>query len=110
VSGRGAKVRAQKGGGIARAGNKRPPHWRGGVKAHGPKGSVQNYEKKLKKKVGMMGVRMALSQKLKERNLILVHSYEGLGSYKTKVLAKALNEAGYIGGRYGFTACLIDHV
>jgi large subunit ribosomal protein L4 len=110
VSGSGAKVRAQKGGGIARAGHKRPPHWRGGAKAHGPKGSVQNYETKLNKKVRMMGVRMALSQKLKEGNLILVNSYEGLGSYKTKILAEALNEVGDIGGRYGCTAYLIDHV
>jgi hypothetical protein len=35
VSGSGRKVRPQKGGGTARAGHKRPPHWRGGAKAHG---------------------------------------------------------------------------
>ena len=110
ISGSGNKVRAQKGGGIARAGHKRPPHWRGGAKAHGPKGMVQNYETKLNKKVRMMGVRMALSQKLKEGNVILVNTFEGLGTYKTKVLANVLDDLGDISGRYGCTALVVDHV
>ena len=109
VSGSGKKMRNQKGGGIARAGHKRPPHWRGGAKAHGPKGSQQNYETKLNKKVRMMGIRMALSQKLKEGNLILVNSLE-LETLKTKVLAKALVNLGNIGGRNGSSAYVIDHV
>ena len=47
VRGSGRKVRKQKGGGVARAGHARPPHWRGGAKAHGPKGDVQDYTTKL---------------------------------------------------------------
>ena len=35
VSGSGKKMRQQKGTGMARCGHKRPPHWRGGAKAHG---------------------------------------------------------------------------
>jgi hypothetical protein len=35
VSGSGKKMRPQKGSGQARCGHKRPPHWRGGAKAHG---------------------------------------------------------------------------
>ena len=42
VSGSGRKVRNQKGGGVARAGHSRPAHWRGGAKAHGPKGNIQD--------------------------------------------------------------------
>jgi Ribosomal protein L4 len=38
VSGSGKKMRNQKGGGVARAGHKRPAHWRGGAKAHGSQG------------------------------------------------------------------------
>lgn len=110
ISGSGAKVRNQKGGGIARAGHKRPPHWRGGAKAHGPKGNDTNYETKLNKKVRMLGVKMALSQKLLEGNLILVNDFSLLGSYKTKVLAEALDFIGDIGGRYGCTAFVVDHV
>lgn len=109
VSGSGRKVRPQKGGGTARAGHSRPPHWRGGAKAHGPRGSVQNYETKLNKKVRRMAVKMALSQKLKEGNLILVDGFHNLGSFKTRVLAKALENIGDIGGRYGCTAYLVDH-
>lgn len=37
VSGSGKKMRPQKGGGTSRCGHKRPPHWRGGAVAHGPR-------------------------------------------------------------------------
>jgi large subunit ribosomal protein L4 len=110
VSGSGKKVRNQKGGGIARAGHSRPAHWRGGAKAHGPKGSIQNYETKLNKKVRKIGLRMALSQKLKEGNLILVNSFSEVGTYKTKVLAQSLLDLAGIGGKEGTSAYIVDHV
>lgn len=109
VSGSGKKVRNQKGGGIARAGHKRPAHWRGGAKAHGPKGQIQNYETKLNKKVKKMGLRMALSQKLKEGNLILVNDFN-LGTYKTKEIVNALQNLAGIGGKEGASAFILDHV
>lgn len=109
-SGSGKKMRNQKGGGIARAGHKRPAHWRGGAKAHGPKGSVQNYETKLNKKVRKLGLRMALSQKLKEGNLILVNGFGDVGTYKTKVLAEALANLAGVGGKEGFSGYIVDHV
>lgn len=110
VSGSGRKVRNQKGGGVARAGHRRPPHWRGGAKAHGPKGSIQNYTTKLNKKVRRLGILMALSQKLKEGNMIVVNGFDSLENHKTKSLAKALDKLGNIAGRDGSTAYLIDHV
>jgi large subunit ribosomal protein L4 len=110
VSGSGKKVRNQKGGGVARAGHKRPAHWRGGAKAHGPKGSIQDYETKLNKKVRKMGIRMALSQKLKEGNLILVDSFSDLGTYKTKVLSKMLHELAGVGSVEGKSGYIVDHV
>jgi large subunit ribosomal protein L4 len=110
VSGSGKKMRNQKGGGVARAGHKRPAHWRGGAKAHGPKGSVQDYETKLNKKVRKMGIRMALSQKLKEGNLILVDSFSDLGTYKTKVLSKMLHELAGVGSVDGKSGYIVDHV
>jgi len=109
VSGSGRKVRPQKGGGTARAGHSRPPHWRGGAKAHGPKGALQDYTTKLNKKVRVMAVKMALSQKLKEGNLILVDGFHNLDSFKTKALADILESLGDISGRYGCTAYLVDH-
>mmetsp|Transcript_34859 Transcript_34859/g.74309 ORF Transcript_34859/g.74309 Transcript_34859/m.74309 type:complete len:429 (+) Transcript_34859:177-1463(+) len=106
VSGSGRKVRPQKGQGKARAGHSRPAHWRGGAKAHGPKGRVQDYTTKLNKKVRKMGVRHALSQKLKEGNLI-VTSDMAVPSHKTKELNVMLNRFG-IAGKTGSTALLID--
>lgn len=106
VSGSGRKVRNQKGGGVARAGHSRPAHWRGGAKAHGPKGSVQDYTTKLNKKVRKMGVRHALSQKLLEGNLIVMGDLNAK-SHKTKELEEALGRFG-IAGKKGSTALIVD--
>lgn len=56
VSGSGRKVRPQKGGGSARAGHSRPPHWRGGAKAHGPR--RRDFSFKLNKKFVKLGLRV----------------------------------------------------
>ena len=109
VSGSGRKVRQQKGSGRARAGHSRPAHWRGGAKAHGPKGSIQDYANcKLNKRAKRLALTHALSQKLKEGNLILLN-HMNVPSYKTKELAKLLDRWD-VGGRYGTTAYLVDHV
>lgn len=104
--GSGRKVRPQKGGGTARAGHSRPAHWRGGAKAHGPKGRIQDYTTKLNKKVRKMGVRHALSQKLKEGNLI-VASDLAMPTHKTKALEAMLDKFG-ISGSDGVRALIID--
>lgn len=109
ISGSGKKVRQQKGTGMARAGHKRPPHWRGGVKAHGPRGKIQIYETKLNKKVRKLGLRIAISQKLKEGNLLVVNNFDELKSLKTNVLAQILDGYG-ISGRSGHSAYIVDHV
>mmetsp|Transcript_15274 Transcript_15274/g.27769 ORF Transcript_15274/g.27769 Transcript_15274/m.27769 type:complete len:416 (+) Transcript_15274:117-1364(+) len=106
VSGSGRKVRPQKGGGQARAGHSRPAHWRGGAKAHGPKGKVQNYNTKLNKKVRKMGVRHALSQKLYEGNLVIT-SDMAAPTHKTREMDVMLNRFG-ISGKKGATALIID--
>ena len=106
VSGSGRKVRNQKGGGVARAGHRRPAHWRGGAKAHGPKGFIQDYTTKLNKKVRKLGLKHALSQKLKEGNLILVNDLV-LDTHKTKNLAAILDRYD-IGGKYGASAFVLD--
>jgi large subunit ribosomal protein L4 len=106
VSGSGRKVRKQKGGGVARAGHSRPPHWRGGAKAHGPKGSQQDYTTKLNKHTRKLGLVHALSQKLKEGNLMIVNDFF-LESHKTKVWAEILGNAGLSGNR-GKSAFLVD--
>ncbi|KAL9180412.1 hypothetical protein ACHAXT_008382 [Thalassiosira profunda] len=106
VSGSGRKVRRQKGMGMARAGHSRPAHWRGGAKAHGPKGRIQDYTTKLNKKVRKMGVRHALSQKLLEGNLIVTGDL-AVPTHKTKELDAMLRRLG-ISGRGGDTALICD--
>ena len=105
-SGSGRKVRPQKGGGQARAGHSRPAHWRGGAKAHGPKGRIQDYTTKLNKKVRKMGVRHALSQKLLEGNLIITSDL-AVPTHKTKELDIMLNRFD-ISGKKGSNALIID--
>jgi large subunit ribosomal protein L4 len=106
VSGSGRKVRNQKGGGVARAGHSRPAHWRGGAKAHGPKGKIQDYTTKLNKKVRRMGMRHALSQKLLEGNLIITNDMAAT-THKTKVLDDMLKQFD-VSGKYGVTALMVD--
>lgn len=108
VSGSGRKIRQQKGTGMARAGHSRPPHFRGGAKAHGPKNTTDYGNTKLNKKVKKQAMCHALSQKLLEGNLILLNELHPLPTHKTKELAKLL-EAWEIGGRYGTTALILDH-
>jgi large subunit ribosomal protein L4 len=92
VSGSGRKVRPQKGTGRARAGHSRPPHWRGGAKAHGPKGN-RDWSYKLNKKIRKLGLRVALSAKLKEGKLTVVDSMT-VETPKTGPVAARLGELG----------------
>ena len=105
VSGSGRKVRRQKGMGMARAGHSRPAHWRGGAKAHGPKGAIQDYTTKLNKKVRKLGVRHALSQKLLEGNLVVL-DHMNLESHKTRRLEEMVARFGV--GKNMSSALFID--
>lgn len=67
VKGSGRKVRPQKGTGNARLGDAQSPMLVGGGIAFGPK--PRDFSTKLPRKVIQMGMRVALSAKLKERHL-----------------------------------------
>ncbi|KAG5185598.1 ribosomal protein L4 domain-containing protein [Tribonema minus] len=95
VSGSGKKMRPQKGSGQARCGHKRPPHWRGGAKAHGPKGN-RDWSYKLHKKVRKMGLRVALSAKLRERKLVVVDALTTDGAAATGPTAERLRALGLL--------------
>ena len=79
----GTKMYKQKGTGRARHSSARAPQFRGGGKAHGP--VVRSHEHELPKKVRALGLRHALSAKLKASNLIIVDEL-ALSEAKTKVL------------------------
>eukprot|EP00903_Cladosiphon_okamuranus_P020626 g18936.t1 len=95
VSGSGRKVRAQKGGGIARAGHSRPPHWRGGAKAHGPR--RRDFSFKLNKKFVKLGLRVALSARLREGRLMVVDDLKS-DSFSTAEMTNTIKARGMDGG------------
>ena len=100
VSRTGAKMYKQKGTGRARHHSARAPQFRGGGKAHGP--VVRSHAHDLPKKVRALGLRHALSAKLRAEELIIVDNLVAAEA-KTKTLAGAfatlgLTNALFIGG------------
>jgi len=74
VRGGGAKPWRQKGTGRARAGTKNSPIWRGGGVTFGPR--PRDYSYRLPKKVRRLALRMALSARLNEGNLVIVDQFD----------------------------------
>ena len=70
VSGGGKKPWKQKGRGAARAGTIRSPLWKGGGITHGPK--PKNYKYDLPKKMKQLARRSVLSQRIKDKQIIVV--------------------------------------
>lgn len=89
VAGSGKKAFKQKKTGNARQGERYNVHMRGGGVVHGP--VVRDHSIDLPKKIRALGLKMALSSKLKEENLIVVDS-EKLAAAKTATLAKQLKK------------------
>lgn len=81
VSGGGRKPRPQKHTGQARQGSIRSPLWRGGGVAFGP--SPRSYRQRTPKKMRRAAIRMVLSDKAREGNLIVLQDLV-LESPKTK--------------------------
>ncbi|MDR2550035.1 MAG: 50S ribosomal protein L4 [Desulfobulbus sp.] len=81
VSGGGAKPWRQKGTGRARSGSRTSPLWRGGGTIFGPK--PRDYSYTMPKKVKRLALRMAMSARHQEGNLVVVDAFE-LQQVKTK--------------------------
>lgn len=75
VKGSTSKIYAQKGTGGARHSSKKAPLFVGGGVAHGPKGSVYKI-KKINKNVKKLGLINALSNKIKNKSLVVVDDIE----------------------------------
>lgn len=91
VRGSGRKIRPQKGTGKARLGDAQSPMLRGGGVAFGPK--PRDFSTKLPRKVVQMGMRVALSAKLKEERLGVMFRL-CWPSAKTKHLAQRIDALG----------------
>ncbi len=94
VRGGGRKPYKQKGTGRARQGSIRAPQWRGGGVAFGP--TPRSYAVKVNRKVARLALCVALSEKVRNNNLIVVDNIE-LGSNKTKEFVNFLNDVKSIG-------------
>ncbi|NSW87971.1 MAG: 50S ribosomal protein L4 [Syntrophobacteraceae bacterium] len=88
VAGGGKKPWRQKGTGRARAGTSRSPLWRGGGIIHGPQ--PRCYEMRVPKKVRRLALKMALTQKLHDRELTVLDQLR-LDRIRTKDFAALLN-------------------
>lgn len=97
VSGSSAKPWRQKGTGRARAGSRKSPIWRGGGTTFGPK--PRDYSYKLPKKVRRLALRMALSARFTEGNLVVVDAFK-MPEIKTKEFVNVMNN-------FDFENCLI---
>lgn len=96
----GKKFGKQKGGGTARHGDRRAPVFIGGGKAHGAR--LRDFNPSLNKKVRALGLKMALSSKARDGQLIVLDSLAVDGG-KTKALAAHLQTLGF-----GRSALVID--
>lgn len=92
VRGTGKKLAPQKGRGKARQGDMKAPHITGGGIAFGPK--PRDHSTELPRKVQELGLRVALSAKYAQDQLIVVESLQDvLETPKTRDLANILNNA-----------------
>jgi len=83
----GKKFGRQKGGGTARHGDRRAPVFIGGGKAHGAR--VRDFNPSLNKKVRALGLKMALSSKVKDGSQIILDKID-VAEGKTKALVANL--------------------
>jgi large subunit ribosomal protein L4 len=94
VSGSGRKLWKQKGTGRARIASIRSPLWKGGGNVHGPQARDWSYS--LPKKMKRGALRSALSERLREGNLVVVEEL-AFGAPRTKDFVGALKSLGLDG-------------
>src|SRR3954471_10814243 len=94
VSGSGRKLWKQKGTGRARIASIRSPLWKGGGNAHGPQPRDWSYN--LPKKMKRGALRSALSERVREGNLIVLDEFS-LKEGKTKSFVQLLGQLGLEG-------------
>ena len=87
VSGGGKKPFKQKGTGNARQGSSRSPLMPGGGVAHGPQ--PRDYTQRLNRKLKSLALKIALSDKLRHKKLIIVDDFQ-IQEYSTKKMLSSL--------------------
>lgn len=105
VRGGGRKPWRQKGTGRARVASIRSPLWRGGGKVHGPVPKDWSY--KMPKKMRRGAIRSALSERLREGNIIVVDEIS-LDKPKTKEFVEILKSLELFDGKKQTKALFVD--
>ncbi|HEY2867162.1 MAG TPA: 50S ribosomal protein L4 [Pyrinomonadaceae bacterium] len=105
VSGSGRKLWKQKGTGRARIASLRSPLWKGGGNVHGPQPRDWSYQ--MPKKMRRGALRSALSERLREGNLIVIDEF-GLASPKTKDFLGAIGTLGLIENKKRAKTLIVD--
>lgn len=90
VRGGGRKPFRQKGTGHARAGSSRSPIWIGGGITFGPR-NIRNYQQRLPQKMRNTAIKMALSEKIKNKKIVIIKDFE-LAKYSTKKIEQILQK------------------
>ena len=89
VTGSGKKPWKQKGTGRARTGSVKNPIWRKGGTIFGPT-KDRNFKRKINKKITRKAIKLALSEKVRSKNLIVLEEIN-ISEKKTGEMAKKLN-------------------
>jgi len=105
VSGSGRKLWKQKGTGRARIASLRSPLWKGGGNVHGPQPRDWSYQ--MPKKMRRGALRSALSERLREGNLIVIDEF-GLKNPKTKDFLSVLGSLGLIEKKAHAKTLIVD--
>jgi len=105
VSGSGRKLWKQKGTGRARIASLRSPLWKGGGNVHGPQPRDWSYN--LPKKMRRGALRSALSERLREGNLIVIDSIE-FDNPKTKGFLSVLETLGLVENKKRAKTLFVD--
>jgi large subunit ribosomal protein L4 len=105
VSGSGRKLWKQKGTGRARIASLRSPLWKGGGNVHGPQPRDWSY--KMPKKMRRGALRSALSERLREGNLIVIDEIS-LEKPRTKDFIGAINTLGLVENKQQAKMLIVD--
>ncbi len=105
VSGSGRKLWKQKGTGRARIASLRSPLWKGGGNVHGPQPRDWSYQ--MPKKMRRGALRSALSERLREGNLIVIDGFE-FKNPKTSEFLGAMGDLGLVDKKTRTKTLIID--
>ncbi len=105
VSGSGRKLWKQKGTGRARIASLRSPLWKGGGNVHGPQPRDWSY--KMPKKMRRGALRSALSERLREGNLVIIEDFS-FDNAKTKNFLGVMSELGFNDKKKATKTLIID--